>query len=65
MFRRLTALSMMLMMLTTLVPVPAGAQAGEYPQRPVTLIVTLPAGGPTDAAARTLATALSQALGQP
>jgi len=41
------------------------ALAGEYPEKPVTLVVMLPAGGPTDAAARVLADALSSALGQP
>ena len=41
----------------------AGAQA--FPSRPVTLLVTFPAGGPTDIAGRALAEATSKYLGQP
>src|SRR5499426_752572 len=36
----------------------------QYPQRPVTLIVPYPAGGPTDQLARVLAPKLSEKLGQ-
>ena len=41
----------------------AGAQT--FPARPVTLLVTFPAGGPTDVAGRALAEATSKYLGQP
>ena len=39
--------------------------AQNFPARPVTLIVTFPAGGPTDIAGRALAEATSKYLGQP
>ncbi len=42
------------------------AAAGQtFPARPVTLLVTFPAGGPTDIAGRALAEATSKYLGQP
>ena len=41
----------------------AGAQG--FPSRPVTLLITFPAGGPTDVAGRALAEATSKYLGQP
>jgi tripartite-type tricarboxylate transporter receptor subunit TctC len=40
------------------------AQANDYPNRPLTLVVPFPAGGPTDASARLFATAMSESLGQ-
>jgi tripartite-type tricarboxylate transporter receptor subunit TctC len=40
-------------------------QAQTFPARPVTLLVTFPAGGPTDIAGRALAEATSKYLGQP
>ena len=40
-------------------------QAQTFPARPVTLMVTFPAGGPTDIAGRALAEATSRYLGQP
>lgn len=40
-----------------------GAQT--FPARPVTLLITFPAGGPTDVAGRALAEATSKYLGQP
>ena len=43
----------------------AGAQAQNFPVRPVTLIVPWPAGGTTDVAMRALATAAEKHLGQP
>ena len=42
-----------------------GAHAQTFPSRPVTLLVTFPAGGPTDIAGRALAEAASKYLGQP
>jgi tripartite-type tricarboxylate transporter receptor subunit TctC len=40
-------------------------EAQTFPSRPVTLLVTFPAGGPTDIAGRALAEATSKYLGQP
>lgn len=42
---------------------PAAAQT--FPNRPVTLLITFPAGGPTDIAGRALAEATAKYLGQP
>jgi tripartite-type tricarboxylate transporter receptor subunit TctC len=41
------------------------AQAQAFPSRPVMLLITFPAGGPTDVAGRALAEATSKYLGQP
>ncbi len=41
------------------------AEAQTFPARPVTLLITFPAGGPTDIAGRALAEATSKYLGQP
>ncbi|MFY9313954.1 MAG: tripartite tricarboxylate transporter substrate binding protein [Burkholderiales bacterium] len=41
------------------------ALAQGFPARPVTLLVTFPAGGPTDVAGRALAEATAKYLGQP
>ena len=43
----------------------AFAQQSAFPNAPVRLIVTFPAGGPTDVTARALAEATSKHLGQP
>ena len=43
----------------------AVAHAQEYPARPITIVVPVSAGGPTDAIARTLAERMGSALGQP
>lgn len=43
----------------------ARAQAGDYPSRPITLVVGYPPGGSTDLTARTVGAALAQRLGQP
>src|SRR3954468_12907477 len=40
-------------------------RAQGYPDRPITLVVPFPAGGPTDVIARIFAERLRQALGQP
>jgi tripartite-type tricarboxylate transporter receptor subunit TctC len=42
----------------------APAQAQQYPQRPISLIVPFAAGGPTDVLARVLGQHMSQTLGQ-
>ncbi|MCC6890616.1 MAG: tripartite tricarboxylate transporter substrate binding protein [Hyphomicrobiales bacterium] len=41
------------------------ALAQHYPNRPVTIVTTVPAGGSIDAVARILATGLTKSLGQP
>lgn len=38
--------------------------AQDYPSRPITIVVTFPAGGPTDGVARTLAADMSERLGR-
>jgi tripartite-type tricarboxylate transporter receptor subunit TctC len=42
-----------------------GAQAQNYPERPVKIMVPFPPGGPVDAVARVLAEELKEKLGQP
>jgi tripartite-type tricarboxylate transporter receptor subunit TctC len=42
----------------------AQAQSNDFPVRPITLIVPFPAGGPSDALARSLAHVMSENLGQ-
>jgi tripartite-type tricarboxylate transporter receptor subunit TctC len=49
--------------LGALFPLAAGAQA--YPAKPVTLVVTVPAGGSIDTTARLMASELSTSLSQP
>lgn len=44
---------------------PAAAQGGDWPQRPVRLVVPFPASGATDLVARVVAQRVSQAIGQP
>lgn len=44
---------------------PSVLAQGDYPSRPLTIVVPFPAGGPTDASARIYAKAMSALLGQP
>jgi len=44
---------------------PGAGSAQSYPSRPITIVVTFPAGGNADTVARLLGEKLSQALGQP
>src|SRR3954468_7740268 len=43
----------------------AGGSAQDYPNRPITVIVPFPAGGPTDAIIRNLGERMRASLGQP
>jgi len=43
----------------------AAPAAAQYPARPVRLVLSTPAGGPSDTAARALAQSLAKSLGQP
>ena len=50
---------------TTLVAaVPRAAAAETWPDRPLTMVVPFPAGGPTDALGRIIAERMGRALGQ-
>jgi tripartite-type tricarboxylate transporter receptor subunit TctC len=44
---------------------PGHAQDAAWPSRPITIVVTYPAGGGTDVIARLIAPKMSEALGQP
>ena len=44
---------------------PGGAGAQTYPNRPITIVVPFPAGGPTDALVRILSERMRASLGQP
>ena len=46
-------------------PAQVGRAAPDYPNRPVTLVVPYPPGGPNDVIARTLGPEMSQVLGKP
>ena len=43
----------------------AGAQAQDYPTRPIKMVIAFPPGGPTDFVGRLLADKLKELLGQP
>lgn len=62
--KRRTLLASMLIAVSALVPLGAQAQAGNYPERPITMIVPFPPGGPTDLVARVLAKQLGDQMGQ-
>ena len=52
-------------MALTVAVMPAHAQGGAYPAKPVTLVVAFPPGGMTDIVSRALAKELQQNLKQP
>lgn len=66
MHKKRTLFASMLIAATALLPFSgqAQAQAGNYPERPITMIVPFPPGGPTDLVARVLAKQLSDQMGQ-
>ena len=47
------------------VPLLAAAQADDFPSKPIRIVVPFPPGGATDAAARLVATKMSEKWGQP
>lgn len=53
------------MLLAALFVMSAGAQAADYPTRPVTIVVPFPAGGSTDNIARVIGAKLTERTGQP
>jgi len=57
-------LSPALAALLAVVAVPVTASAQEYPNRPITLVITLPPGGTNTILARAIADKLSESLGQ-
>ncbi len=59
--RRLTFIAAIICLAAA--PLAAGAQGAAYPSKPIRLIVPYPPGGPLDAAARTLAERVKDALG--
>jgi tripartite-type tricarboxylate transporter receptor subunit TctC len=58
-------LTTLLLAATAALALPAAAQPGSFPDKPVMLVVPFPPGGPTDAMARTLAAEMKDKLGQP
>lgn len=44
---------------------PAQAQASDYPNKPIKMVIAFPPGGPTDVNARQFAQVMSESLGQP
>ncbi len=59
--RRLTFIAALICLAAA--PLAASAQGAAYPSKPIRLIVPYPPGGPLDAAARTLAERVKDALG--
>jgi tripartite-type tricarboxylate transporter receptor subunit TctC len=51
------------MLMTSLLAMAVSSVSAEYPDRPITVVVPFPAGGPTDKVARDLAEALRRSLG--
>jgi tripartite-type tricarboxylate transporter receptor subunit TctC len=58
-------LSLLLFLVTSLLPAAAQSPAAAYPNKPIKIIVGFPAGGPLDTHGRLLADKLQTALGQP
>ncbi len=54
-----------LVLAATALPLMPLAHADTFPDKPVTLVIPFPPGGPTDAMARTLAAEMKDRLGQP
>ncbi|MGK6309815.1 Bug family tripartite tricarboxylate transporter substrate binding protein [Variovorax sp. DT-64] len=50
---------------SAILPLMPAAHADAFPDRPITLVIPFPPGGPTDAMARTLAAEMKDRLGQP
>jgi tripartite-type tricarboxylate transporter receptor subunit TctC len=59
----MTRLRFTVLILVAAIFAPLTAAAGDWPDRPIHLIVSFPAGGATDVAARVVARYLSEALG--
>lgn len=62
--KRRSLLASILVAMTALTPLAANAQTDKYPERPITMIVPFPPGGPTDLVARVLAKQLGDQMGQ-
>jgi tripartite-type tricarboxylate transporter receptor subunit TctC len=60
---RVVSFALSLGFIAAVLPVPTPAQS--FPVKPITLVVTVPAGGSIDAVARLLASDMGAALGQP